>query len=32
MKYLLTKPEYVRPSNLSKGEAEVVNKLLVLQL
>lgn len=24
MKYVLTKPRYVRPSNLSKGEAEVV--------
>lgn len=24
MKYSLTRPQYVRPSNLSKGEAEVV--------
>jgi hypothetical protein len=24
MKYALTKPQYVRPPNLSKGEAEVV--------
>jgi hypothetical protein len=24
MKYRLTRPQYVRPSNLSKGEAEVV--------